>query len=36
VALTLLAIWALVWKGFSVVRVLCGCVLLGLLRHVLL
>jgi chromate transporter len=36
VALTLLAIWALVWKGFSVVRVLCGCVLLGLLRHTLL
>jgi chromate transporter len=35
-ALTLLAIWALVWKGFSVVRVLCGCVLLGLLRHTLL
>jgi len=34
--LTLLAIWALVWKGFSVVRVLCGCVLLGLLRHTLL
>jgi chromate transporter len=36
VALTLLAIWALVWKGFSVVRVLCGCVFLGLLRHALL
>lgn len=36
IALTLLAIWALVWKGFSVVRVLCGCVLLGLLRHALL
>lgn len=36
IALTLLALWALVWKGFSVVRVLCGCVLLGLLRYVLM
>ncbi len=35
-ALTLLAIWALVWKGFSVVRMLCACVLLGLLHHALL
>ena len=35
-ALTLLAIWALVWKGISVVRVLSGCVLLGLLRYALL
>jgi len=36
IALTCLALWALVWKGYSVLRVLCGCVLLGLLRHVLL
>jgi chromate transporter len=36
IALTFLALWALVWKGYSVLRVLCGCVLLGLLRHVLL
>ncbi len=36
IALTFLALWALVWKGYSVLRVLCGCVLLGLLRQVLL
>jgi len=26
----------LVWKGYSVVRVLAACVVLGLLRHALL
>jgi chromate transporter len=36
IALTLFAIWALVWKGYSVVRVICACVLLGLLRNALL
>jgi len=36
IALTFLAIWALVWKGYSVVRVLAACVVLGLLRHALL
>ena len=36
IALTLLAIWALVWKNYGVVRVLCGCMLLGLLRQALL
>lgn len=36
IALTFLAIWALVWKGYSVVRVLATCVVLGLLRHALL
>ena len=34
--LTLLAIWALVWKGYSVVRVLGACLVLGLLRQALL
>ena len=33
VLLTLLATWALVKKGFPVVRVLAGCVVLGLIRH---
>jgi chromate transporter len=36
VALTCLAIWALVWKGQTVVRVLAACVLLGLVRQALL
>ena len=36
ILLTVLAIWALVWKGYSVVRVLAACVVLGLLRHALL
>nr|WP_233200904.1 chromate efflux transporter [Limnohabitans sp. G3-2] len=36
IALTFLALGALVWRGDSVLRVLCGCVLCGLLRHVLL
>ena len=35
-ALTVVAIWALVWKGVGVVRVLSLCVVLGLLRHALL
>jgi chromate transporter len=35
-ALTVIAIWALVWKGVGVVRVLSLCVVLGLLRHALL
>ncbi|WP_089956797.1 chromate efflux transporter [Limnohabitans sp. 2KL-3] len=35
-ALTVIAIWALVWKGTGVVRVLSLCVVLGLLRHALL
>ena len=34
--LTLLAIWALVWKGYSVMRVLGACLVLGLLRQALL
>ena len=33
VVLTLLATWALVNKGWPVVRVLAGCVVLGLIRH---
>ena len=33
VVLTLLATWALVNKGYPVVRVLAGCVVLGLIRH---
>jgi chromate transporter len=36
IALTCLAIWALVWKGQTVVRVLAACVLLGLVRQALL
>jgi chromate transporter len=36
ILLTALAIWALVWKGYSVLRVLAACVVLGLLRHALL
>ena len=35
-ALTVVAIWALVWKGTGVVRVLSLCGVLGLLRHALL
>ena len=35
-ALTVVAIWALVWKGVGVVRVLSLCGVLGLLRHALL
>ena len=35
-ALTVIAIWALVWKGTGVVRVLSLCGVLGLLRHALL
>ena len=35
VVLTLLATWALVNKGYAVVRVLAGCVVLGLIRHAL-
>jgi chromate transporter len=35
IALTILAIWALVKKGYSVMRVLTACVMLGLLRHAL-
>jgi chromate transporter len=34
--LTLLATWALVKKGYAVVRVLAACVVLGLLRYALL
>ena len=33
VVLTLLATWALVNKGYPVMRVLAGCVVLGLIRH---
>lgn len=33
ILLTFLAMWALVWKGYSVVRVLAVCVLLGMLRY---
>ena len=35
-ALTVIAIWALVWKGTGVVRVLSLCGVLGLLRYALL
>jgi len=35
-ALTGLAIWALVWQGQSVLRVLAACVVLGLVRQALL
>ena len=36
ILLTLLATWALVKKGYAVVRVLAACVVLGLLRYALL
>jgi chromate transporter len=36
IALTFLAVWALVKKGYGVVHVLAACVVLGLLRHALL
>jgi chromate transporter len=35
ILLTLLATWALVWKGYSVLRVLAACGVLGLVRHAL-